>query len=160
LKPPHGLAEIKALFGDPRRFYVDGGLDVSGDWPGGILCSLPLPAPLPLSWELTRLVSRIRCHSILSPILGRVLAEIHDAGLWPGLRDFGGCYQWRLQRGGSKLSTHSWGIALDFRVSTCQLGTPGDMPQAIVEAFEGAGFQWGGRWLRPDPQHFQFAEGY
>jgi hypothetical protein len=56
-------------------------------------------------------------------------------------------------------SLHSWGAAVDFRIDTCQLGTEGDMPLAIVEVFEASGWTWGGRWKRLDPCHFQAASG-
>jgi hypothetical protein len=31
-----------------------------------------------------------------------------------GLNIFGGCYNYRLKRGGTTLSMHSWGAAFDF----------------------------------------------
>jgi hypothetical protein len=74
--------------------------------------------------------------------------------------EYGGCFNWRSQRGATRLSTHCWGIAIDLRVSTCQRGTPGDMPRAIVEAFAEMGATWGGRFTVPDPGHFQFCSGY
>ena len=36
---------------------------------------------------------------------------------------------------------------------------PDGLPRAFVEAFEGAGFEWGGRWRGyVDPMHFQVRE--
>ncbi len=159
---PDGLEAIKRYYGDPRSFVRDGGESVDPAWPESILTYVKLPAPLPLSWDPSTRVSRIRCHVLVASSLGQVLAEIHAAGLWgvDGLRDYGGCYSWRTTRGGTKLSTHCWGIACDFRVAGNALGEKPDMPAAIVEAFEAAGWTWGGRWARPDGMHWQAGAGY
>jgi len=140
-------------------FARDGGTRVNDMWPATILTKLPLPETLHLSWDQATQVSAIYCHQMVASALGAILAQIHDAGLWHELEPYGGCYCWRAQRGGSRLSLHAWGAAVDFRVSTCPLGEVGDMPAAIVEAFEHMGVQWGGRWKRRDDGHFQFAGG-
>lgn len=66
------------------------------------------------------------------------------------------------------LSTHSWGIAVDFDSRLNRYGVPvletklGQHP-AFVEVFEDAGWVWGGRWGDPDTgrgcdaMHFQRA---
>ncbi len=68
---------------------------------------------------------------------------------------YGGCWNYREIRGGQDLSVHSWGAAIDLMTATNALGEYGDMPWVVVEAFEFFGFTWGGRWGRPDFQHFQ-----
>ena len=64
-------------------------------------------------------------------------------------------YNNRDIRGGTSESLHSWGIAIDINALTNVLGTEGDMPQAVVEAWEAEGGEWGGDWSRPDPMHFE-----
>ena len=64
-------------------------------------------------------------------------------------------YNNRDIRGGEHESMHSWGIALDINALTNVLGTQGDMPQPVVEAWEDEGGEWGGHWSRPDPMHFE-----
>ena len=71
---------------------------------------------------------------------------------------YGGCYVHRAKRTSTKLSCHSWGIALDIRPATNAMGTPGDMDPAIVKIFRDHGFKWGGDFK--DPMHFQYAKGY
>lgn len=54
-------------------------------------------------------------------------------------------------------STHSWAIAFDVDPSDNMANTNGNLPDWIVEVFEGWGFFWGGRWKKYiDPMHFQF----
>ena len=78
------------------------------------------------------------------------------------IKTFGGCYAYRPQRTGTKLSTHSWGIAIDLNPESNEQGSMGNMNPQIIAMFEAAGFEWGGRWLpkRQDSMHFQFATGY
>lgn len=156
---PHGLEAIRKEYWDPRRFTrSDGTVHVS--WEDTILQYLHLPEPLPLGWDKDIQVSRIRVHYKLTHPLSAIFAEIYDAGLWPKLKTYDGAYSWRAKRAGQKLSTHAWGIALDFNAETNQLGTKGDMPEEIVQIFEKHGWEWGGRWEKPDPMHFQACHGY
>jgi hypothetical protein len=158
LRWPVGLDAIKSEFGDPAQFAIDDGLRVTDAWPSTILHKLPLPAPLTI-WDGRR-VSSISCHRLVASSLGSILESLHDAGFWQALEPYGGCYCWRPMRAGTKLSAHCWGIAIDLRIATCKLGTPGDMPQGVIEAFTAQGWRWGGDWVRKDPQHFQACAGY
>jgi D-alanyl-D-alanine carboxypeptidase len=105
------------------------------------------------------ILGSVTCHRILFPQLGAALAEIENEGLARAIsvRDFGGCYVPRFidrdpRRG---LSMHAFGLALDLNVSRNYLGTKGDMHPDVVAIFEEWGFEWGGRWSRPDPMHFE-----
>jgi hypothetical protein len=71
---------------------------------------------------------------------------------------FGGCFAFRPQRTGTKLSTHCWGIAIDLNPYTNQQGTIGDMNAAVIDIFRAAGFEWGGDWTghTRDGMHFGF----
>ena len=102
--PLERSAELRACYGEPGE---------AG------LVSCPLPYPLRLAWDPATRVERLRCHARVAPSLGRVLARVLDHyGIGQlgelGLDLFGGCYQMRDKRGGSALSTHAWGIALDI----------------------------------------------
>ncbi|HZP16723.1 MAG TPA: M15 family metallopeptidase, partial [Terriglobales bacterium] len=73
-----------------------------------------------------------------------------------------GCFAFRPQRMGGRLSTHSWGIAIDLNPESNAQGTAGSMDRGVVEIFKSAGFAWGGNWQGRcrDPMHFQFCTGY
>jgi hypothetical protein len=156
---PTGLAEIKKYYGDPAAYLrVDGGIHPS--WERMMLDYVHLPESLPLGWDRTIKVSRIRVHSKLVQPLSTLLKEIHDFALWDKLQTFDGSYAWRPSRGSQKLSTHCWGIALDLNAMTNGLGEKGDMDPAIIEIFKHHGWTWGGEWSRSDPMHFQACTGY
>ncbi|MDQ4095753.1 MAG: M15 family metallopeptidase [Actinomycetota bacterium] len=105
------------------------------------------------------IVGEVTCHRLLIPQLQAALNEIVEAGLAELIRpdDYGGCYVPRfIDRDPSlPLSMHAFGLAFDINVSTNLLGTEGDLDPRIVETFERWGFEWGGRWERPDPMHFE-----
>lgn len=79
-----------------------------------------------------------------------------------GASVFGGSYNFRLMRNGSRLSMHSYGCAIDLDPANNQLGdtTPKIAKYPfITKAFEDQGATWGGRWAGSscDGMHFQFA---
>ncbi len=87
--------------------------------PGEHLVMLELPYPLRLSWDLRTSVTRTQCHvrvrDSLRSILEAVLAHYGLDGIRELRLDrYGGGYNHRNKRGGSRLSTHAWGIAFDF----------------------------------------------
>lgn len=145
-KVPHGYSEIVRIFGTP----------------GSAPCSagrVELPAPLKLAWseEEVRIVS---CHKLLEDVFTSVFAQIYDRGLWDELENFGGIYNSRTITSSQKISTHSWGISGDFDTLDNPLGKSPRMHPTIVAIFDDHGFQWGGKWNRPDGMHFQYATGY
>ena len=161
LAPPHGMKEILAMFGDHSEYLrPDGALD--SKWQSEFLATASSPFPLLLAWDRTRYISRFACHRLLSEVLTAVFHTIQEQGLKATVHSFGGCFAFRQQRAGSKLSAHSWGIALDLNPETNQQGTRGNMDVNLVALFRSAGFTWGGDWegRTRDPMHFQFCTGY
>ena len=107
------------------------------------------------------ILGEVTCHRLLIPQLQAALNEIVEQGLADLIRpdDYGGCYVPRfIDRDPSlPLSMHAFGLAVDINVSTNLLGTEGDQDPRVVAIFEKWGFEWGGRWERPDPMHFELA---
>jgi hypothetical protein len=161
ITPPHGLDGIIAAFGDIFSYLrADHTLDPR--WQTERLAMIALPFPIVLSWDRSRQVERMTCHKLLQSAFEEVLQEIVKAGLQSKITSFGGCFSFRPQRTGTKLSAHSWGIAIDLNPESNAQGTSGKMDPWIISIFGQAGFTWGGDWQGPvrDPMHFQFCTGY
>lgn len=115
-------------------------------------------------------IKRIRVHRHCAASLGRVLqnllvaAKAHEPGNPQKLLDhwgvsiFGGVVMYRLMRGGSRLSIHSYGAAIDLDPANNSLGdsTPrfANFPE-VLKAFAAEGWIWGGTWSRADGMHWQ-----
>jgi peptidoglycan LD-endopeptidase CwlK len=80
-----------------------------------------------------------------------------------------GTFFWRPISGTKRLSSHSWGIAIDIDVEYANywkwddpkaerfyLGYANKIPPEIVEVFETHGFIWGGKWYHYDTMHFEY----
>jgi D-alanyl-D-alanine carboxypeptidase len=161
LQPPNGIDQIVATFGNIENYIQsDGTLDPR--WQIDTLDYIALPVPLMLSYDHPKTITHFRCHKLLVERLEAVFIEIKSKGLEPDLYSFGGCFSFRPQRTGSKLSAHSWGIAIDLNSESNRQGTAGDMNPGIISVFRNAGFEWGGDWpgRTRDPMHFQFCTGY
>jgi hypothetical protein len=87
-----------------------------------------------------------------------------------------GAYNWREIRGSSRMSYHSWGLAVDIQPQN--LGGQGIYwlwerarnedwmilplerrwapPDRVIAAFEHEGFIWGGKWALYDTMHFEY----
>jgi hypothetical protein len=161
LVPPHGLAEICVTFGDIFG-YIAKDHTLEAAWQSDFLARVTLPFPLIVSWDRSQSVSTITCHKLLTKAFADVFDRIQTSGLQSKITSFGGCFSFRPQRTGAKLSTHAWGIAIDLDPETNQQGTAGNMDPAVIEIFRNAGFEWGGDWQGKtrDPMHFQFCTGY
>lgn len=159
--PPHGLDEICDTFGDIFG-YIAKDQTLDAGWQSDFLVRVALPFPMTISWDHSQSVTVITCHHLLATAFTNLFGRIQSSGLQNKVTSFGGCFSFRPQRTGTKLSTHAWGIAIDLNPETNQQGSVGDMDPALIAVFREAGFKWGGDWMRKtrDPMHFQFCTGY
>lgn len=163
-------SECDAFYGDPRGRMGQ----ASQAWEAAHLVYLEPPFPMTFAGKPCK---RIRVHRKVETSLARVLADIkrraeqasvdHKRLVGAILRDwgvsiYGGAYNYRIKRGGSRLSMHAYGCAIDldpvrnaFHDTTPHFA---EVP-AVVEAFEREGWIWGGRWSGRscDGMHFQAA---
>jgi hypothetical protein len=161
ITPPNGFEEVMATFGNILDFLKeDGSLD--SRWETQYLGRAPLAFPISLSWDRSKMVQNLYCHKKMIEIFSDAFGTIQNEGLNEKIKTYGGCFNFRSKRTSSKLSTHSWGIAIDLNPETNPQGKPGDMDQGVVEVFRRFGFKWGGDWSgsSKDPMHFQFCTGY
>ena len=103
--------------------------------------------------------------------LSRVAARLEELARDPDVRDWlrpvAGTFSWRKIKASSRLSAHSFGIAIDLNKDRglYWLWHPSpaavervrcEYPQAILDAFESEGFIWGGKWHSFDFMHFEY----
>lgn len=91
----------------------------------------------------------------------------------PELKDYlssSGVFNWRKIKGTDRLSSHSFGTAMDINVKysnywqwdcrcsseDTELKYKNRVPQLIVDIFEKHGFIWGGKWYHYDTMHFEY----
>lgn len=128
-----------------------------------------LPVPFLIAWNTSQKVAQFSCHEkvadALTAIFGNAYAHYGEKDFTAlRLNIFGGCYNYRNMRGGSALSMHSWGIAVDLDPDNNQLRWGRDRAAfakpvydpfwRIVEAHGGVSL---GRARNYDWMHFQFA---
>lgn len=89
---------------------------------GGPDCTAGLVRPpwrMVLAWDAAQVVDGFACHKALAASAQRAFDRIAAAYNPVQIRDlglhlYGGCFNMRAMRGGSSLSTHAWGAAVDF----------------------------------------------
>jgi hypothetical protein len=122
------------------------------------------------SIEITRIPVHFKIEDAVNDVFDEIagsfsIAQIKDMGM----DQFGGSNNFRPMRGGTALSMHSFGVAIDFDPARNGLGdrTPhlAKYPR-LLEIFAAHGAVWGGDWdgdgdtldeRRCDGMHFQWA---
>jgi hypothetical protein len=95
-----------------------------------------------------------RARSLFEALLG----DLAKAGLAQKIGSIAGAYVPRYQRGSQRISSHAYGIAIDFDAQANMPGTAGtDLARDLGEFAERRGFAWGGRFK--DPMHIELGRG-
>jgi hypothetical protein len=117
------------------------------------MSSLVIPGNL----GLHHVPGRIYCNKDMQPALLTAFKSIAALGLQDLIKTYDGCFCIRRKTGGSSPSLHSWGYAIDINAAWNRFGQSPTMDSRIVESFEDAGFEWGGRWKGSiDGMHFEY----
>lgn len=146
---------LKEKYGIPNK---------TGD---GYLTVINLPYPMFLNWETSTYVNKIRCHKLVADKLVAIFTEILEVYGIEKIKelqidDFGGCFNYRTMRGGTQLSVHSWGCAIDLdpdrnllkeTKKTARFARP--EYNKVHEIFEKHGFENFGKVKGYDWMHFQ-----
>jgi hypothetical protein len=151
---PHGFptyTNIKSIYGEPTTN----------------LKTVRIPFEFRLAWDISVKVERITCHRKVAPSLMGILEDLLEHyGLKRlqelGIDLYGGCFNHRKMRGGKKLSTHSWGAAIDLHPEMNQLRWnhkkavfAKEEYQFLLESFAGEGWVSLGVEKDYDWMHFQ-----
>jgi hypothetical protein len=175
---PNGRKEIEEMFGNPAN--DDGTLNEA--WEGANIRKI---AP-PDGWQLYYQdddkglvpVSGIRMHKLLEDVFQAGLDDIWDFAKQQidgspsdeAIRDWlhkkridqhGGGFNYRKITGGSKLSLHSYGIAIDWDPDHNPRKKPltKTLPDWWFDIWSDHGWSDGRKFPTPDPMHVQFATG-
>lgn len=87
--------------------------------PGANQTLVKWPWPLRLSWQKETVITQFSCHVLVKDSLESVAERVLDVYGLDEIRRlrldlWGGCLNIRAKRGGTALSTHAWGIAIDW----------------------------------------------
>lgn len=133
----------------------------------GYIVSIKLPYPMRLAWDKSVKVKTMRCHKLVADDFKNIFNELlKEYGLSKiqelGIDFFGGCFNYRKMRGGSKMSMHSWGIAIDLHPEANGLKVPFNKAlfskpeyNKMHEIFEKHGFINLGKTRNMDAMHFE-----
>lgn len=113
-------------------------------------------APFAMFFAGQRLTKGCKVHKHCAPSLKKIFTNLMDAAnsnqeeldYW-GVTIYGGGHVFRLMRGGSKLSMHSYGCAIDLDPERNAMydKTPrfANFP-SVLSSFRAEGWTWGGDW--------------
>ena len=116
-----------------------------------------------------KIVTKISCHKLVADKLLAIFNDIlefygEDAICDLKIDDYGGCFNYRLMRGGTKLSVHSWGCAIDLNPSRNLLKETSKTARfarieykPMIDIFYKHGFVSLGREKNFDWMHFEVA---
>lgn len=127
------------------------------------LVRVEYPGPVKARFSMT---SRYCAAAQLQAALTAIAAQGPE--MTPYFQEIGGSFNWRKIAGTTRLSAHSFGIAVDFntelggywRWSGAAEGNAGRYdnryPEALVRQMERYGYIWGGKWHHFDGMHFEY----
>lgn len=164
---PHGYPAILRTYG-----CILGYVEAKPAWEAEVLRSYPLPHPIPYAYGDAD-ITKIRAHKLVGDLFVELIAKSLERGVPKERLHYGGCYAWRAQRAAAKLSTHSWGIAVDLEPAANPMGRKYDggetrdpetglfmMHPTVLEIVDELGLVSGAHWNRPDAMHVQACSGY
>lgn len=145
--------DVRSFFGEPGKSQV----------------MIDLPFKMRLAWDTSKTISRFslheKVHDSAAAALNHIKAHYGEAKIKElGLDLFGGCLNVRAMRGGSNMSMHSWGIAIDFDPARNRLRWGSNRAQmakpeysAFLDIWESVGWISLGRERNMDWMHVQAA---
>jgi hypothetical protein len=142
---------LKALFGEFAARTLKGqpgSIEVDPTWRRTHLLTTRIP-----------LLGQVTCHRGIVPQLRGAMTELRSTGYGRVIESFNGCFVPRFisRDPTAMLSHHTWGIAFDTNLSSGNYyGDPPHQHPRLVATLERWGFLWGGRFVVPDGNHFEY----
>jgi hypothetical protein len=159
--PHEDVASLNAFYGDPRGKNGQ----ASAAWESANLVEWHPPYGICYSDERHTPMNHLRVHrkclDTFDEAFNDVLSQLGiDYIHAMRLNISGGTYCYRLERGGSRLSVHSWGCAIDMDPGHNPFPAhwkAGMIDKRFADILQSHGFCWRGREGDIDPMHFQLA---
>ena len=112
---PDSQDEMNEVYGNPD---MDGDGIPDAAFRKEKLAIYTLPFPMEKCWERGTYAKRMLAHKLVGPAIQAALEELLGVSDLAYLKEnhydvYGGVYAFRVMAGGSLLSTHSWGVAID-----------------------------------------------
>ncbi|MFL5766374.1 MAG: M15 family metallopeptidase [Actinomycetota bacterium] len=138
---------IKQIFGEFDARPNGGYLDIDPAWERQHIETAHVPV-----------LGEVQCNSVLIPQLRAAMAAVKRRGLAGAVHEFDGCYSPRfiLRNPEANISHHSWGMAFDINASANPYGATPQQNPRLVRTIEHYGFIWGGTFIVPDGNHFEY----
>jgi D-alanyl-D-alanine carboxypeptidase-like protein len=107
------------------------------------------------------LLGQVTCNRQILPQLTAAMRRVERRAPSNVVRSYDGCYVPRFIGWSDEnmLSYHSWGIAFDVNAGANVRGETPDQDPRLVRILARYGFEWGGSWIVPDGNHFEFHRG-
>jgi hypothetical protein len=104
------------------------------------------------------LLGAVTCNAAIIPQLADAMRELQASGDAALVRSYHGCFAPRFvnRDPGAMLSHHAWGIALDLNLAGNAFGAPPHQDPRLVRVLRDGGFLWGGTFIIPDGNHFEY----
>src|SRR5271157_5999364 len=150
---PFFQSQVPDIFGDPR----------APDFEATYLRTMDFTDLLPSfsqvrDFEGNPWSGKIYGNGYMHAPLRAALEAIIARGLAGEIHTYDGCWNIRQAKGGSIMSMHSWGLALDLDALLNPFGGDPVWSPEFVKCFAQNGFEWGGLWVPDsirDGMHFQ-----
>jgi hypothetical protein len=103
-------------------------------------------------------LGRITCNRGLIPQLRGAMRELRDGGESRLIDTYNGCYVPKFVNRDptASVSHHTWGVAFDCNIDGNAFGSPPHQDPELVELMQRWGFMWGGDFVVPDGNHFEY----
>lgn len=141
---------LKTLFGEFAARHArgrPGSLELDPAWARDHLVTTHAP-----------LLGDVTCHRGILEQLRGAMRELRDRGLGHLVRSFHGCAVSKFVRRDptALISHHTWGVAFDVNLVGNFYGDEPHQDPELVETLARWGFLWGGDFVIPDGNHFEY----
>jgi D-alanyl-D-alanine carboxypeptidase len=140
---------VKSLFGEfaARPGRQPGTIRIDPAWTAAHIETTSVP-----------LLGRVTCNRQIVPQLTAAMRQVRRRAPADAVRSYQGCFVPRYigWSNANMLSYHSWGIAFDVNVGDNVRGETPHQDPRMVRILARYGFEWGGTWIVPDGNHFEY----